>query len=80
MPWWSTLICLLLVAQLWASSLRNLDDVIGLLEKILATTLALVVLVVGHNIMLELVGLLVALGLPLNPMYEPDEDDDAGGL
>eukprot|EP00598_Pedospumella_elongata_P002601 CAMPEP_0184966524 /NCGR_PEP_ID=MMETSP1098-20130426/158_1 /TAXON_ID=89044 /ORGANISM="Spumella elongata, Strain CCAP 955/1" /LENGTH=316 /DNA_ID=CAMNT_0027487803 /DNA_START=166 /DNA_END=1116 /DNA_ORIENTATION=+ len=22
---------------------------------------------------------LVALGLPLNPMYEPDEDDDAGG-
>jgi hypothetical protein len=65
MPWWSTLICLLLAAQLWASSLRNLDDVIGLLEKILATTLALVVLVVGHNIMLELVGLLVALGLPM---------------
>lgn len=65
MPWWSTLICLLLAAQLWASSLRNLDDVIGLLEKILATTLALVVLVVGHNIMLELAGLLVALGLPM---------------
>ena len=65
MPWWSTLICLLLAAQLWASSLRNLDDVIGLLEKILATTLALVVLVVGHNIMLELAGLLLALGLPM---------------
>ena len=65
MPWWSTLICLVLAAQLWASSLRNLDDVIGLLEKILAATLAIVVLVVGRNIVLELVGLLVALSLPM---------------
>ncbi|MGB1776775.1 MAG: hypothetical protein ACPHGV_10605 [Synechococcus sp.] len=65
MPWWITLICLLLAAQLWASSLRNLDDVIGLLEKILATTLALVVLLVGHNILLECFGLLVALMLPM---------------
>lgn len=65
MPWWSTLVCLLLAAQLWASSLRNLDDVIGLLEKILAATLAIVVLVVGRNIVLELVGLLVALSLPM---------------
>ena len=65
MPWWSTLVCLLLAAQLWASSLRNLDDVIGLLEKILAATLAIVVLVVGRNIVMELVGLLVALSLPM---------------
>lgn len=65
MPWWVTLICLLLAAQLWLSSLRNLDDVIGLLEKILATTLALVVLLVGHNILLECLGLLVALMLPM---------------
>ena len=65
MPWWSTLVCLLLAAQLWVSSLRNLDDVIGLLEKILAATLAIVVLVVGQNVLLELVGLLVALSLPM---------------
>ena len=65
MPWWSTLICLVLAAQLWASSLRNLDDVIGLLEKILAATLTIVVLLVGQNIVLELVGLLVALSLPM---------------
>ena len=65
MPWWSTLVCLLLAAQLWASSYRNRDDVIGLLEKILACTLALVVLFVGHNILLELVGLVVALSLPI---------------
>ena len=65
MPWWSTLVCLLLAAQLWASSFRNRDDVIGLLEKILACTLALVVLFVGHNIVLELVGLVVALSLPI---------------
>ena len=65
MPWWSTLVCLLFAAQLWASSYRNRDDVIGLLEKILACTLALVVLFVGHNILLELVGLVVALSLPI---------------
>ena len=65
MPWWSTLVCFLLAAQLWASSYRNRDDVIGLLEKILACTLALVVLFVGHNILLELVGLVVALSLPI---------------
>ena len=65
MPWWSTLICLVLAAQLWASSLRNLDDVIGLLEKNLAATLTIVVLLVGQNIVLELVGLLVALSLPM---------------
>ena len=65
MSWWSTLVCLLLAAQLWASSYRNRDDVIGLLEKILACTLALVVLFAGHNILLELVGLVVALSLPI---------------
>ncbi len=47
MPWWTTLVLLALMTYLWFSGRRNPDDVIGLLEQMLAIGLALVVLFVG---------------------------------
>jgi hypothetical protein len=64
MPWWATLILLSLMTYLWLSGRSNPDDVIGLLEQILAVALALVVLFVGHNLLLETLVLLYALRLP----------------
>ena len=64
MPWWATLIFLSLMTYLWLSGRSNPDDVIGLLEQMLAIALALVVLFVGHNLLLETLVLLFALRLP----------------
>jgi hypothetical protein len=64
MPWWATLILLSMMTYLWLSGRSNPDDVIGLLEQILAVALALVVLFVGHNLLLETLVLLYALRLP----------------
>ena len=64
MPWWTTLVLLSLGTYLWLSGRSNPDDVIGLLEQILAIALGLVVLFVGHNMLLEGLALLVALRLP----------------
>jgi hypothetical protein len=64
MPWWATLILLSLMTYLWLSGRSNPDDVIGLLEQMLAVALALVVLFVGHNLLLETLVLLYALRLP----------------
>ncbi len=49
---------------LWVSGRRNPDDVIGLLEQMLAIGLAMVVLFIGQNIWLESIVLLIGLRLP----------------
>jgi len=64
MPWWLTLSLLLLAAVLWSLGSGNRDDVIGLLEQMIAIALMLVVLFVGHQLPLELLVLLIALRLP----------------
>ena len=64
MPWWFTLVLLALMIFLWVSGRRNSDDVIGLLEQILAIGLAMVVLFIGQNILLESIVLLIGLRLP----------------
>ena len=46
MPWWTTLVLLTLGTYLWLSGRANPDDVIGLLEQMLAIALGLVVLFV----------------------------------
>ena len=64
MPWWITLILLALMIFLWVSGRRNPDDVIGLLEQMLSIGLAMVVLFIGQNILLESIVLLLGLRLP----------------
>lgn len=64
MPWWATLIFLSLMTYLWFSGRSNPDDVIGLLEQMLAIALALVVLFIGRNLLLETLVLVFALRLP----------------
>jgi len=64
MPWWITLILLALMIFLWVSGRRNPDDVIGLLQQMLSIGLAMVVLFIGQNILLESIVLLIGLRLP----------------
>ena len=64
MPWWITLILLALMIFLWVSGRRNPDDVIGRLAQMLAIGLAMVVLFIGQNILLEIIVLLIGLRLP----------------
>ena len=64
MPWWTTLVLLALGTCLWLAGRANPDDVIGLLEQMLAIVLGLVVLFVGQNMVLESLVLLVAVRLP----------------
>ncbi len=54
MTLWATLILLGLMTYLWLAGRSNPDDVIGLLEQILAITLGLVVLFIGRSLLLEL--------------------------
>ena len=65
MPWWTCLMLLSSSVVLWLFGRSNSDDVIGLLEKILAITAAMVVLVFDRNIILELVFLGLAFCLPV---------------
>jgi hypothetical protein len=62
MPFWATLALLTLMVTLWVSGRGNPDDVIGLLEQMLA--IALVVLFIGRSLPLELLALVFALRLP----------------
>ena len=63
MPWWTTLVLLSLGTYLWLSGRSNPDDVIGLLEQMLAIALGLVVLV-SRNLLLESLVLIAAVQLP----------------
>ncbi|CAI8165720.1 MAG: hypothetical protein AB8A46_08330 [Prochlorococcus sp.] len=71
MPFWATLILLALMTYLWFSGRSNPDDVIGLLEQMLAIALALVVLFVGRNLFLESIVLLLGLRLPAASRNHP---------
>ena len=64
MPWWTSLLFLAMSVMLWMSGRNNPDDVIGLLERLLAALLVLVVVLVRQNLVLESVALIAALRLP----------------
>ena len=64
MPWWTSLLFLAISVMLWMSGRNNPDDVIGLLERLLAALLVLVVVLVRQNLVLESVALIAALRLP----------------
>ena len=65
MAWWISLILLSMAALLWKKSCDTMDDVIALLEKILATTLVVVVVLVSRNVVLETAVLIAAIQLPV---------------
>nr|WP_259736281.1 hypothetical protein [Synechococcus sp. CS-1329] len=64
MPLWVTLGLLAASALLWLLGTANGDDVIGLLERLLALGALAVVLFVARPLLLEIVGVAVALWLP----------------
>ena len=64
MPWWTSLLLLAMAVTLWMSGRNNPDDVIGLLERLLAGLLIVVVVLVSQNLVLESVALIAALRLP----------------
>ena len=65
MSWWISLMLMSLGIVLWLKGRSNSDDVIGLLEKILATVVLMVVLFVNHNLVLETLALFAVLQLPM---------------
>jgi len=67
MAWWISLMLLSMAALLWKKSLDSPDDVIALLERILSTTLVLVVVLVSRNLLLETAVLIAAVQLPGAP-------------
>jgi hypothetical protein len=67
MAWWISLMLLSMAALLWKKSLDSTDDVIALLERILSTTLVLVVVLVSRNLLLETAVLIAAVQLPGAP-------------
>ncbi|MCB4390197.1 hypothetical protein Q3Y53_07260 [Synechococcus sp. YX-04-1] len=64
MAWWISLMLLSMAAFLWKKSLDSTDDVIALLERILSTTLVLVVVLVSRNLLLETAVMIAAVQLP----------------
>lgn len=64
MPWWLDLLLLGVALVLWCRASINADDVWSLLEKLLAVAALAVVLLGGRQLLLELIGLGVALWLP----------------
>ena len=70
MPWWIDLMLLLTGCFLWLLGDNHSDDVIGLLEKILAVAAVMVVLLSGRWLPLELAVLALALWLPSASRFE----------
>jgi hypothetical protein len=64
MPVWVTLCLLAASALLWLLGTANSDDVIGLLERMLAIGALAVVVLVARPLPLELLGVGLALWLP----------------
>ncbi|CAK6692376.1 hypothetical protein I1E95_04765 [Synechococcus sp. CBW1107] len=64
MPPWLTLLLLAFSVLLWLLGSANGDDVIGLLERLLALGALAVVLLVARPLALEILGVGVALWLP----------------
>ena len=67
MPWWTSLLLFFLSLNLWLSGRKNPDEVIGLLEKMLAALLVVVVVLDSRNVVLESLALLAVLQLPALP-------------
>ena len=65
MSWWISLMLMSLGSVLWLKGRGNSDDVIGLLEKMLAVVVVMVVLFVNHNLVLETLALFAVLQLPM---------------
>ena len=65
MSWWISLMLMSLGIVLWFKGRSNPDDVIGLLERILAVVAVMVVLFVNHNLVLETLALFAVLQLPI---------------
>ena len=65
MSWWISLMLMSLGIVLWFKGRSNPDDVIGLLERILAVVAVMVVLFVNHNLVLETLALFAVLQLPM---------------
>ena len=65
MSWWISLMLMSLGIVLWLKGRGNADDVIGLLEKMLAVVVLIVVLLVNHNLVLETLALFAVLQLPI---------------
>jgi hypothetical protein len=64
MPLWLDLLFLGLAVLLWTKGGRQLDDVVMMLMRILAVAFALVVLLGGRLLLLEIALLLLVLWLP----------------
>ncbi len=67
MAWWISLMLLGMAALLWKKSGDSTDDVIALLERILSSTLILVVVLVSRNMLLETAVLIATVQLPVVP-------------
>jgi hypothetical protein len=70
MPWWMDLMLLAVGCVLWTLGDNHSDDVIGLLEKILAVAAVMVVLLGGRWLLLELAALALAFWLPSSSRFE----------
>jgi hypothetical protein len=64
MPVWVILLLLSASALLWLLGTSNGDDVIGLLERLIALGGLAVVVFVARPLLLEIIGVSVALWLP----------------
>ena len=64
MSWGVTVLFLTAAVLLWLIGRDNSDDVIGLLEKIIAITAVMLVVLLNRSVLLEGAALLIALLLP----------------
>ena len=64
MSWGVSALFLTAAVLLWLIGRDNSDDVIGLLEKIIAVTSVMLVVLLNRSVLLEGVALLIAFVLP----------------
>jgi len=64
MSWGVTVLFLTAAVLLWLIGRDNSDDVIGLLEKIIAITAVMLVVLLNRSVLLEGAALLIAFLLP----------------
>jgi len=64
MSWWTDLLLILLALGLWVRGMAHRDEVLGLFVKFLAILVAVVLLLAGRAVPLQLALLGLALWLP----------------
>lgn len=79
MSWSVSLLLLLFGTTLWFAGAASSDDVFGLLAKIISTVLILVVIIFGHQLPLEVLGLLLALSMPAARTFQSRANGSKGG-